>query len=294
MFAEACAKATQFTKPMVISTATVDGKVDSGYATYVIINSEGWAVTAFHCVQCVLQQHNDENLKREVDAYNAQNPDEKRTYNPKWLKANSVWWGNDNIRYDTMHFHPALDLAFVRLTNLPHNFVTDYPVFKEPSAIRPGMSLCRIGYPFTKAKATYDPESTRFALGLEGGIPQWFPYEGMLTRQIVGIPLDANGKPVKIDPNEPQPMFVECSTPGLVGQSGGPIIDKNGYIVGIQSKTNSIPLGFGDKQVDGKYMPEQFINLGVGVHVSTIIQAMKKHGIKYKSESDDDGYRIVG
>jgi hypothetical protein len=38
---------------------------------------------------------------------------------------------------------------------------------------------------------------------------------------------------------------------------------------------------------------EQFMNLGLGVHVRTILQVLDRKGVKYKSESDDDGYRII-
>ena len=231
-----------------------------------------------------------------MDIHNSQNPDDKKEYDPKWQKAHIIWWGNGVFRIENMRIEPLLDIALVKFTGLPPNFVTDLPVFADPASVRPGMSVCRLGYPFMKVKTDYKPESSTFNIEINNGngTTTAFPYEGMVTRQVIKRRMDANGRPVQTNPNEPIPMYIECSTPGLVGQSGGPIFDRNGFIVGMQSHTNNIPLGFGDKQVDGKYMPEQFINTGMGVHVSTLIQMFKQYNIKYKSESDDDGYRIIG
>ncbi|MBO7409415.1 MAG: trypsin-like peptidase domain-containing protein [Candidatus Methanomethylophilaceae archaeon] len=296
MFADACAKAMQYTKPLIISTATVDGTVNSGFATFFFINREGWAITAAHCVQCVLQQHADAEQIRKVDAYNAEHPDDKKPYNPKWLKAHALMWGGiAGLRFDRLEINLALDIALVKFAGLPPNSVTEFPVFKEPASIRPGMSICRLGFPFIKVKTDFIPAENRFALEINNGAGfRLFPYEGMVTGTIIKKAVDQNGHPIEPRPNEIQPTFIECSTPGLIGQSGGPIVDKNGFIVGMQSQTVNLPMGFGDKQVDGKYMPEQFMNIGMGVHVSTIIQMMKEKGVSYKSESDDDGYRIVG
>ena len=70
--------------------------------------------------------------------------------------------------------------------------------------------------------------------------------------------------------------------------------DKNGNIVAMQSSTANIDLGFGDMQINGKYMPEQYLNVGLGPSVGSIVKQLDHFGVKYKSESDDDGYRIIG
>ena len=296
MFVEACAKAMQFTRPMVISTAHVDGTVDSGFGAYTVINREGWAITAAHCVHTLNQIKMDAEKMREVDAYNASHPDDKKQYDPKWLKAQSIWWGNDFIKFDQIHILYELDLALVKLVGLPANYVTEFPVLKDPESLHQGMSLCRLGYPFMKINTQFEPDQNRFKLeGLKPDLPQqYFPYEGMLTRIVLRGIVKPDGTITNVGPNGIVPLFIEASTPGLKGQSGGPIVDVKGNMIGMQSQTANLPLGFGDMQVDGKYMPEQFINVGLGVHVKTIIAALDKFGIKYKSESDDDGYRIIG
>jgi hypothetical protein len=48
MFKDAYAKARGYTRPVVISTRTISGKCRSEAATYVVLNREGWIVTAYH------------------------------------------------------------------------------------------------------------------------------------------------------------------------------------------------------------------------------------------------------
>ena len=38
----------------------------------------------------------------------------------------------------------------------------------------------------------------------------------------------------------------------------------------------------------------QFLNIGVGVHVKTIMAILDSKGVKYDMEGDDQGFRIVG
>ncbi|HQN28938.1 MAG TPA: serine protease, partial [Mesotoga sp.] len=75
--------------------------------------------------------------------------------------------------------------------------------------------------------------------------------------------------------------FIETSSPGLLGQSGGPILDVTGKVWAVQSRTVHLPLGFSPKvRKDGREIEEnQFLNVGWGVHVEMIVDAMKSSGI---------------
>ena len=297
MFVDACAKSIKYTKPLVISTALVDGTVTSGMSTYVMVNREGWAITAAHCVSCFVQQRECNEKMRQIDAWNNEHPDSKKEYDPKWLRAHSFWWGNDSIRMGEAHIMGDIDLAIVKLLNVPDGFVTEYPTFKSPEGVKQGMSLCRIGFPFVTIKTTFEPEMNRFRLENPPVdlINQYFPNEGIMTRNVVRAPMKPDGTVAQLGPSGIPPLYVETSTPGLRGQSGGPIFDTKGNIIAIQSVTIPLDLGYGGVQGNnGRYLPEQFMNVGLGVHASTVIKALEKVGVKYKSESDDDGYRIVG
>jgi hypothetical protein len=77
--------------------------------------------------------------------------------------------------------------------------------------------------------------------------------------------------------------FLETSTPGLRGQSGGPIFDTEGRIWAIQSQTRHLPLGFSPKIKSGNKEIEenQFLNVAWGAHVETILKFLDHHSIKY-------------
>lgn len=84
-------------------------------------------------------------------------------------------------------------------------------------------------------------------------------------------------------------MEVELSTPGLRGQSGGPLFDKDGLVYGMQSCTISLPLGFDQenreinvKGVKKKVNDYSFIHLGRCVTVELLKEFMDANGVKYQ------------
>ncbi|GAI45805.1 unnamed protein product [marine sediment metagenome] len=85
-----------------------------------------------------------------------------------------------------------------------------------------------------------------------------------------------------------QIKFIETSTPGLRGQSGGPIFDVYGNIWGIQSRTQHLPLGFSPKiKKAGKETEEhQFINVGWGIHPETLIHFLQDKKVSFNVSSD--------
>jgi hypothetical protein len=76
----------------------------------------------------------------------------------------------------------------------------------------------------------------------------------------------------------------ETSSPGLRGQSGGPVFDQDGTIWGLQTDTVSYPLGF-DPVVPNSNPAQkvhQFLNVGRCIHVESIIGLLKQNGVKYE------------
>lgn len=81
-------------------------------------------------------------------------------------------------------------------------------------------------------------------------------------------------------------MFLETSSPGLMGQSGGSILDTSGTVWGIQSKTANLSLGFDPEVPDGnggltKRKEHQFLNVGWSTHPETIVGLLKEKGIAH-------------
>jgi S1-C subfamily serine protease len=66
MFVEAYKKAAKFTHPVISTFRFYDGTVESGLGTFVILNDEGWIMTAGHILNAALaqQQH-----QLEIDNY---------------------------------------------------------------------------------------------------------------------------------------------------------------------------------------------------------------------------------
>ena len=83
-------------------------------------------------------------------------------------------------------------------------------------------------------------------------------------------------------------MF-ETSTPGLRGQSGGPVFSPEGIVYGLQSMTKHIDLNF-DVNASVRRGPNEkkvtftpFINLGVEISSDKILEFLDENGVEYKS-----------
>ncbi len=87
-------------------------------------------------------------------------------------------------------------------------------------------------------------------------------------------------------------IFIETSTPGLKGQSGGPIFDRDGNIAALQNKTYSRTLDFHPivSNAAGALVEEnQVLNCGIGVHSKTICDYMDHYGVNYyRADCDKD------
>ncbi|MFC3810770.1 S1 family peptidase [Lacihabitans lacunae] len=277
MFSEAFKLASKYTFPVLVSSRFFDGTVESGIGSFIIINEEGWILTAAHIIGG-LNTHN-QHLK-EIQEYQNQNQHFTRTSkvvaNPKWMTHHSLWFGADHHQIRQFHVLPENDLAIGKIENYDPSFVKDYPVFINPDDIHPGTSLCKLGYPFYDVKATYNLIQNRFVFDPSIFPIPTFPMDGIMTRNVItGHSQD----------NEYTYKWLETSTPGLRGQSGGPTFDKQGRVWAIQSQTRHLPLGFSPSVKKGNQVVEenQFLNVGWGVHIETIVKFLNKNNVKFKS-----------
>ncbi|RYU96801.1 S1 family peptidase [Emticicia agri] len=292
MFAKAYQIASNYTQPVLISTLRFDGTVECSVGTFVIVNPEGWIVTAAHIFDSMLTQQRD---AIEINQYNQEvseiennrflsSQDKKKKlakikFNPKWIRTYSYWWGADLHGISNIHLLTENDIAVGKLTNYNPQFCPQYPVFKKPDNLALGTSLCKLGYPFHEVKATFNETNNAFQIAPNAlPIPR-FPIDGIFTREV--LQPNSGNSPFEI-------KFIETSTPGFRGQSGGPIFDTNSHIWAIQSRTAHLALGFSPKVVvDNKEITEhQFINVGMGVHVETILKLFNVNKVQYNiSES---------
>lgn len=299
MFVEAIEKASAFTFPLIISNQYQDGSISSSLASFIILNEEGWLLTAAHTIQ-------DTSLHpAHLKEYHEYIQGEATVLNPKWILNHSLWFGADHHRVHTFHVWPENDLAIGKIEHFNPGLVREYPVFISPDAVKSGRSLCKLGFPFYDIQAVFTENTFRYDPGLFP-IPR-FPYEGILTRIIsgaAGVPgagVPGAGVPGAgvagaahpgSGPVQPHPLqealWIETSSPGLRGQSGGPVFDTAGRVWGIQSMTRHLPLGFSPSiKKNGVTVEEnQFINLGWCAHVQAILNFLDQHGIKYYRAED--------
>jgi len=171
-----------------------------------------------------------------------------------------------------------VDFGLAKLEGFVPSPDQTYPVFKNPDLdFETGTSLCKLGFPFHSFRPSWDPAGDQFHLPPDALPMPRFPMDGILTR-IVRLK-EADG-----DPPFPFPqLWIETSTPGLKGQSGGPHIDVHGAVWGIQCVTRHFPLGFDPPVPNGKGAKEhQFLNVGMGVHPTTMFAVFDQFGVRYQ------------
>jgi hypothetical protein len=295
MFVNAIEKASKFTRPIHTISRTFSGKsIIPGAATIFLINDEGYALTCKHVIELLIQSENV------VKNYNSFKGDrDKLPRDGKFKRAlkglllkykidndSTIQLKNnfldcvDKMSGFTWHVHPNYDLAILKFNGFTKIICDEYPKFKKnPSDIKQGEFLCRLGFPF--------PEFTNFKFNDQTDDIEWtkdgvnasprFPIEGMVTR-FLG---DGKGGVYGI----------ELSTPGLRGQSGGPLFNSDGVICGMQSQTKHLHLGFDieNKEIisNGKHKKVNdysFIHLGECIHVSVIKDFLSKHNVKFQEE----------
>jgi hypothetical protein len=288
MFVEAIQKVAGFTRAIhSISRNFGSQKVERGAATLFFINDQGWALTCKHVAQWLTQadvfnkrysQYLTEsetlNLGQKKSLAKKLGLDENQTAEMRVTFVDCV----DRIINIRFFLHAEYDLALLKFEGFEKVSFSGNPVFlKEDQLAQPGQMLCRLGFPF--------PEFTNYALNLEKDQLEWtksgqprsprFPIDGMLTRFL--------------GDNAGKIYGIELSTPGLRGQSGGPLFDQEGRIVGMQSRTKHLHLGFDieEKEVIAhgkvkKVNDYAFIHLGECIHVSVIKEFMAQQGVEFQ------------
>jgi hypothetical protein len=296
MFRRACKIAQGFTFPVVISRKTIGGDCSSLIGTFIVVNKDGWILTAHHIIQQLVRLIQEENVARdlEVQRQSVANDDSlsstarKRKLGAlKRLDKNhtdrvSAWWGKDGVSVTDVRGLKNVDLGIGRLVPFDPTWVPSYPVFKDPSQnFDCGASLCKLGYPFHSITPTWNADNKAFELP-QGSLPlPPFPIDGIYTRTVKVAAQSTDTAPFPM-------LYLETSTPGLRGQSGGPIFDTDGNIWAIQSRTAHFDLGFAPKvkRSDGEHTENQFLNIGLGVHVETILGLLDQQGIDYQMSDD--------
>jgi len=288
VFSKALAQVEQYTLPVIFSRRHFNGQISSGCGTCIVLNPDGWILTASHIAleTALLAKHEPEieefeKQKKAIIENPQLHPNDKRKrlralkVNELWVTHQAVMWGIHQSQIAQFHGNAFSDIAVGRLQPFDPSWIKSYPIFKNPAEpMLSGTSLCRLGFPFHQINATFDERTQKFHLA-DGVLPiPRFPNEGIHTR--IALNVSPDGKQ--------QAKFLETSSPGLKGQSGGPIFDCNGHIWAMQSKTQSLPLGFAPEVMEGtrKIVEHQFMHVGWGAHVEEIIKLFQQFGVKFE------------
>lgn len=295
MFVSAIEEISRFTRPVhTIARHYGETSISPGAATLFFVNEEGCAITCKHVVNLVgnrkaINEHY-ENFKLEKSKIGRNNKYNQRlsaleaAYQFKpgaviQLKELFVGVTRDPALSYRWISHPTYDLAIIIFDNFRNPAYQSHARFlSDSTGLKQGKSLCRLGFPFAEfTNFQYNPGTDDIEWTKTGQVdtPR-FPIDGMLTRH-----LGANG----------EIMGLEISTPGLRGQSGGPLFDKDGLVCGMQMSTSHLHLGFDMKNYEYKtggrvikVTNQPFLHVGHCIHVDIIKRFLKENNIRYYEE----------
>jgi Trypsin-like peptidase domain len=294
MFIKAIEEIQKFTRPIHTITRYYGSNVAvAGSGTFFFVNGEGIAITCKHVAANIINSdatnERYRHIKKEKDSFGTKT-DGKYKKQVAALEAKYGLVGHETIiqvknnimdAFDLITaidciMHPTLDLAILQFRGFTKILYSNHAVFlKDGSAIKQGKYLCRYGYPFPEFNNfRYDllNDDIEFTATGTPGTPA-FPMDGIVTRHI------SDGKEL---------IGIEMSTPGLRGQSGGPLFDTDGLVYGMQYATNHLHLGFDMKNKEvisaGKKLTvtnQPFLHVGLCVHVDRIKEFLRLHAINF-------------
>ena len=262
MFEDACRLLIPVVTPIMSIWRTRDGKLHQTIGVAMILNEDGWFVTAGHIL---LDAHR---LLADISS-----PTSNITHGAVRVGPVEVAGGGRNSTmleflsvHTTAHVLPEIDLGIGRLENYKPKKGQTFPRLREKE-LEIGELLCRMGYPllhkdFRVFKSTWSLDKG-FETTMKDASPPVFVNEALVSRFVQLV----NQKTGKVTG-----CWIETSSPGLKGQSGGPLADKNGVVCGIQVKTVSYSLGF---------KADEVLYVGRAVRVDTVSGFLDAHKVAY-------------
>lgn len=284
MYKESIKKNSNYVRPFVEGIKYYGSKeIVQGIGSMIILNKEGHILTCRHIAEHILNSiclsEGYSNLIGSLKK--AQNKEERKKIEKQFnLKRNTVVLSRFEFLLETpenakieIKMHDYLDLAIIKIEGIKIE-VDNYPIFSK-TLPEQGQSLCKIGYAFPEYDLFEYSDNDENIIIKDNRIMNFplFPIDGIVTRYIV-------------DENNYKSMF-ETSTPGLKGQSGGPIFSPEGIVYGIQSMTKHLDLDFDVNQIVKRGIENKnvsftpFINLGVGISSVEIIKFLEENEVEF-------------
>jgi len=296
MFVKAIEEIQNFTRPVhTIMRYYHNDFIQPGTATLFFVNELGVAITCRHVLDLLFHENN-------INSHYAKFKEEKLLLGTKKdghykkslkaLEAKYNFSSHESIAQlknmfldctdsPTFEFipHPTLDLTIIKFKDVKQNLYSSYAKFlKDGSQLKQGKSLCRYGFPFPEfTNFEHDKINDEINFTAIGNIKSpTFPIDGILTRHVA---------------DTDRIVGIELSTPGLKGQSGGPLFDINGLVCGMQSETVQYHLGFDEQKIEiiskgrkSTTVNHSFLNIGRCIHVDAIKEFLKANNVKFYEE----------
>lgn len=294
MFTRAIEKVSGFTRPVHSILRTYGGKqLIPGSGTLFFINEEACAITCKHIINSIIDGDAINKRYQQFKAERNKIPKDSRyKKNLQGLELKYHYEENTTIQMRTTFLdcvdqmtgfscevHPEYDLGIIRFNGYTRTLYNRFATFlKEGNSIKQGNALCRLGFPFPEfTNYRYNEMTDDIEWTKEGLIASpIFPLDGMVTR-FLG---DAKGM-----------HGIELSTPGLRGQSGGPLFNTNGTVYGMQFSTKHLHLGFDMEEKEmlinnktKKVTDYSFLHLGQCVHVNVIKNFLREKKVTFYEE----------
>jgi hypothetical protein len=296
MFVESVEKAQVYTKSIhTIIRNFGSNVIQPANSTLFFVNSDGWAITCSHVVDCLLSESALD--KRNEDYKNELATKPQKMQQGQWknqlakkynLNKEATWelrnqlmdiGASSQINY-TFIKHSKYDVALLKINSPLNPTINSFPIFpKDGEILKIGKSLCRLGYPFPEFNNyQIDAQQDKIMWTLNGNNSSpFFANDGIVTRLV-----SDNGIIYAF----------EMSTPGIKGQSGGPIFDNNGLIWGIQFQTAFFDLDFDVTDfkvyrngIEKKISAHSMLNVGRAIHVQVIKDLMDANGVSYQKQA---------
>ena len=257
MFRRACKDLLSTVLPAVIAWRLRRGKVDCGVGAGMFVNPDGWFITAGHILSRIPTLDNQVKIN---------NSPKRKGRRGNEVTEYAFLLGHNSGMGIKAQVNASIDLGIARLEGVkpPPNYV--FPKFRVRD-VEQGELLCRAGFPFVEdRRPKWSASKKKFEFD------QFFPLPMFVNEALVSrfANVEVGGRNVG--------TWIETSSPGLRGQSGGPLVDIDGYICGIQVNTEHYPLGFRGKARN------QFLHVGRAIHSKTVRDELDKRNIDYYLE----------